>query len=92
MNNANLRREIYKRLAIVDPPTLYRIATRNKAAKNIQAHLNVLKRALYRRFTRRKKHSQARQRFLESPGYRISLWNSRNEAAARQRMRGLYIY
>lgn len=68
--NANVRREVYRRLARLNPRSVYRAATVNRAARNVQSHLNALKRVIRRR--------QIRRRIHRSPSYRESINNLRN--------------
>ena len=81
-----MRREIYRHMARTSPRGVYRAATVNREAKSVQAHLNVLKRALRRRALAKRRPS-LRRRLQLSPNYRIPLWNARNEATARARLR-----
>lgn len=77
--NANTRREVYKRLARTSPRSVYRAATVNRAARNVQSHLNALKRVIHRR--------QIRRRLHRSPAYRNTVNNIRNQLRVPQTLR-----
>lgn len=82
-----MRREVYKHLAHTSPRTIYRAAIVNREAKTVQAHLNILKRALRRRALSRRLPITRRRIQYGPVNYRLALWNARNEAVARTAMR-----
>lgn len=87
-----MRRKIYKELGLMNRAALARTATKNRAALNVVRQLNALRYAVRRRqLVKRVRRPSLRMR-LRSPDYRIPLWNAREEAGARARVRSMGLW